>query len=87
MTEDHKLNSFFWFMKKICNDYQLNKLDGDFTKLNAPNLARMASYHWSHMSDIEKEPYRIAAVSGKMPQVKKCESSYISWHICQSKML
>ena len=79
MSEDHKLNSFFWFMKKICNDYQLNKLDGDFTKLNAPNLARMASYHWSHMSDIEKEPYRIAANLGKMPQVERCESSnYIS---------
>lgn len=66
-------------MKKICLDYQLNKLDGEYTKLDATHLARMASYHWHHMTDIEKEPYRRAAILGKMPEVKRCESPrYVS---------
>lgn len=74
-----KLNSFFWFLKKVCADYQLNKQeDDDYTKLNAPNLARMASYHWSHMTDLEKAPYRQAAVLQQMPKIEKLESpSYI----------
>lgn len=75
-----KLNSFIWYMKKVCADYQLNKQeDEDFTKLNAPKLAKMASYHWSHMTDLEKAPYRLAANLNAMPEMPKYEKpSYIS---------
>lgn len=69
---ERKPNSFIWFMKKICADYQLNKADDDdYTRLNAANLARMASYHWSHMTDIEKEPYRRAALLQAMPETSQ----------------
>jgi hypothetical protein len=75
-----KLNSFFWFLKKICADYQQNKIeDQDYTKMNAPKLAQMASYHWSHMTDLEKAPYRRAAALHQMPKIEKQEPpSYIS---------
>lgn len=78
-TPTSKLNSFFWYLKKVCADYQLNKQEDPYqTKLNAPNLARMASYHWSHMTDLEKEPYRRAAILQQMPEIIKQESpSYI----------
>jgi hypothetical protein len=80
MSQERKANSFIWFLKKVCIDYQLNKQeDPDTTKLNASKLARMAAYHWSHMSDIEKEPYRRAAVLQAMPKLERCETpSYIS---------
>lgn len=73
------MNSFFWFYKKICKEYQLNKEDEYYTKMNGPSLAKMAAYHWSHMTDLEKEPYRRASILDAMQEEKRCESpSYIS---------
>lgn len=71
-------NSFIWFLKKICQDYQLMKSkDENYTKLSAPKLAEMASYHWSHMSDAEKQPYVKAATKNQMGKITKSDISYI----------
>ena len=65
-------NSFIFFLKKVCQDYQQIKSENEnYTKLNAPKLAEIASYHWSHMSDNERQPFVDAA---KGLQIKNTES-------------
>jgi hypothetical protein len=73
-------NSFILFLKKVCADYQENKREDEgFTRLNAPKLAEMAAYHWSHMTDIEKRPYFEAARANQNPRVDRDENcaSYV----------
>jgi hypothetical protein len=47
----------------------------NFTKLNAPKLAEMAAYHWSHMSDIERAPYVRAAERDEMEKLLENQNS------------
>jgi len=78
MTNQKQLNSFIWFLKKVCQDYQFMKSeDENYTKLSAPKLAEMASYHWSHMSDLEKQPYVEAAKRHQMGGITKSDISYV----------
>lgn len=73
-------NSFIWYLKKVCRDYQFMKSeDENYTKLNAPKLAEMAAYHWSHMSDDEKRPYVEAAMINQMKLAKLSINSDISY--------
>lgn len=68
-------NSFILFLKKVCQDYQFMKSeDENYTKLVAPKLAQMASYHWSHMSDDEKRPYVEASRNNKLEVMRKSSS-------------
>jgi hypothetical protein len=78
MPTQKPLNSFIWFLKKVCQDYQFMKSeDENYTKLSAPKLAEMASYHWSHMSDVEKKPYVEAAKRNQMEKITKSDISYV----------
>ncbi|KAG5676527.1 hypothetical protein PVAND_006355 [Polypedilum vanderplanki] len=81
----NKINSFIWFLKKVCADYQFMKQeDEDYIKLSAPKLAEMASYHWSHMSDLEKQPYIDAAKRNQQPKIEMDKNSSFD-RICRWK--
>ena len=78
MASQKPLNSFIWFHKKVCKDYQFMKSeDENYTKLSAPKLAEMSSYHWSHMSDLEKQPYLEAAKRNQIGKITNSDISYI----------
>ena len=79
MSTQKPINSFIWFFKKVCQDYQFIKSeDENYTKLSGPKLAEMASYHWNHMSDVEKQPYVEAVKKNQVEEiVEKSEISYV----------